>query len=79
MQPDNTKKLCSAVIDIAEKHNPGALLSAAQTIAEKFHNLFSLFGACHSIYDSTEILENTTIDDLGIKKKQLTSVPLDNN
>ena len=63
-KPDNSEKLCSAVTDVTQQHAP-TLLPAAQTEADKFKRVFSLFGARHSIYDSAKLLEETTVDDLG--------------
>ena len=63
-KPDNSEKLCSAVTDVAQQHAP-THLPAAQTVADKFRRVFNLFGACHSIYDSAKLLEETTVDDLG--------------
>ena len=67
-QPENTKKLCSAVVEVAQKHNQFSLLPTAQSIDNKFQKLFNLFGACHKVYDSADILENSAIDTLGKNK-----------
>jgi len=63
-KPKNSEKLCSAVTDVAQQHAP-TLLPAAQTVADKFREVFSLFGACHSVYDSAKMLEEAKVDDLG--------------
>lgn len=63
-KPGNSDKLCCAVTDVAQHHAP-ALLPAAQIVADKFRKVFSLFGACHNVYDSAKMLEEATVDDLG--------------
>jgi len=56
----NSEKLCSTVTDVTQQHAP-ILLPAAQTVADKFRQVFSLFGACHSVYHLAKMLEEAKL------------------
>ncbi len=63
-KPQNNETLCSTVTDVAEQH-AASLLPAARAVAVRFRQVFTLFESCHCIYDSSKMLEDSTIDELG--------------
>ena len=64
LQLQNYDTLCRAVITAAERNAP-ALLQQAEAIADKFMQAFNLFGRCHRIYDSAELLSDMDLTELG--------------
>ena len=63
-QPQNSEKLCEALVEVAQQHAPN-LLEDAKIIGTKFRQAFGLFSCCHLVYDSSEFLDDTTINELG--------------
>ena len=64
LQPENSEKLCSNIVQVAETHAP-ALVPLATATASKFKQAFKLFNSCHLIYDSKEFLWDEALQEIG--------------
>ena len=63
-QEVNISTLCNSVVELAQDRC-SQLLPKAQFIQKTFTKAFSYFARCHSIYDSSRVLEEKEIDELG--------------
>lgn len=59
--------MCNSVIATATSLNNSALQSKADEINDKFMDAFNLFAQCHTIYDSSTLLTDAKINELGMK------------
>ena len=60
----NLKTLCQAAPELAKKRCP-TLLPKAEFIGITFEKVLTLFGKCHSMYDSAKKLSPGDISELG--------------
>ena len=57
--------MCQSVVATATSSVP-TVLPKAQEITDTFTDLFSLFASCHKIYDSSLLLSDSNIQELGM-------------
>lgn len=63
-QEVNINILCQSVPTLAQERCP-QLVPHAQYVCKTFQKAFTLFGQCHSVYDSGGILSDTDIAAVG--------------
>lgn len=60
----NVVTLCNSVSQLAEARCP-QLVAPAEFVSKTFTKVFTLFAACHKVYDSKNRLEESDLDALG--------------